>query len=93
MTPGAWAVDCRPGPGPGVDVTRPGSPSQTAAGKRNLTPFSSLKCTNDPPVGDSKFLTLEGLPSDHYLWLAGTGARLLRGEIDVTEEPPARKKE
>jgi hypothetical protein len=52
-----------------------------------------FKCTNDPPVGDSKFLTLEGLPSDHYLWLAGTGARLLRGEIDVTEEPPARKKE
>ena len=50
-----------------------------------------FKCTNDPPVGESRFLTLEGLPSDHYLWLTGTGAKLLRGEINATEEPPQRK--
>jgi hypothetical protein len=50
-----------------------------------------FKCSNDPPVGASTFVTLEGLPSDHYLWLTGTGGRLLRGEIPATEEPPTRK--
>ena len=50
-----------------------------------------FKCTNDPPVGESRFLTLEGLPSDHYLWLAGIGRKLLRGEIEATEELPQRK--
>ena len=45
-----------------------------------------FKCTNDVPSG--KFVTLEGLPSDFYLKLAGAGARLLRGEIQPTEEIP-----
>jgi hypothetical protein len=49
-----------------------------------------FKCTNDPPVGASPFLTLEGLPSDHYLWLTGIGRRLLRGEIEATDELPQR---
>jgi hypothetical protein len=49
-----------------------------------------FKCTNDPPVGASPFLTLEGLPSDHYLWLTGMGGKLLRGEIKPTEAPPPR---
>lgn len=49
-----------------------------------------FKCTNDPPVGESKFLTLEGLPSDHYLWLAGIGGKLMRGAIKVTDAPPER---
>ncbi|MCE5187186.1 MAG: glycoside hydrolase family 71/99-like protein [Planctomycetaceae bacterium] len=40
-----------------------------------------FKVTNDPPTGPSKFLTYEGLPSDHYLWLTGQGAKLIRGEI------------
>lgn len=40
-----------------------------------------FKCTNDPPVGASTFLTYEGLPSDHYLWLSGQGRRLLRGDL------------
>ncbi len=39
-----------------------------------------FKCTDQPPVGSSPFLSYEGLPSDHYLWLTGEGARLLRGE-------------
>ena len=39
----------------------------------------------------SAFLTYEGLPTDHYLWLTGQGARLLRGEIAPTEELPERK--
>jgi len=37
-----------------------------------------FKCTNQPPVG--RFCTYEGLPSDHYLHLAGLAGRLLRGE-------------
>jgi hypothetical protein len=47
-----------------------------------------FKCTNSPPVGESRFVTYEGLPSDHYLWLTGMGARLLRGEIKPTEAMP-----
>ena len=30
-----------------------------------------FKCSNNPPIGESQFLTYEGLPSDHYLWLTG----------------------
>ena len=48
-----------------------------------------LKCTADPPVGPSKFVDMEGMPSDHYLWLTGQGGRLLRGEINVSEGLPA----
>ncbi len=50
-----------------------------------------FKCSNDPPVGASRFLTFEGLPSDHYLWLTGMGGKLLRGEIRATGEPPQRR--
>ncbi len=30
-----------------------------------------FKCTNDVPVGESKFADFEGLPSDFYLKLVG----------------------
>jgi hypothetical protein len=50
-----------------------------------------FKCTNDPPVGKSRFLTYEGLPTDHYLWLTGQGGRLVRGEIKLSDELPERK--
>jgi hypothetical protein len=50
-----------------------------------------FKCTNDPPAGASPFLTHEGLPSDHYLWLSGTGGRLIRGEVKPTDVPPGRE--
>jgi hypothetical protein len=49
-----------------------------------------FKCTNDPPVNGT-FLTYEGLPEDHYLWLTGTGGRLLRGEIRASKRPPRRR--
>ncbi len=51
-----------------------------------------FKCTNDTPTGDGvKFLTYEGLPSDFYLRLTGSGAKLLRGELPLTETiPPLR---
>lgn len=46
-----------------------------------------FKVTNAiPPDGKSKFLTLEGLPSDHYLKLVGQGTRLIRGEITPDDE-------
>ena len=50
-----------------------------------------FKCTNDPPVGKSRFLTNEDLPNDHYLWLTGQAGKLIRGEIPITENQPKRK--
>ncbi len=49
-----------------------------------------FKCTNHPPVGPNPFLTYEGLPSDHYLWLTGEGGRLLRGERAMQVSMPIR---
>jgi hypothetical protein len=50
-----------------------------------------FKCSNDPPVGESTFLTYDGLPSDHYLWLVGKVGEMLRGEMQATEEMPKRE--
>jgi hypothetical protein len=47
-----------------------------------------FKCTNEPPAIDGGFVTFGGLPSDFYLKLTGAGARLLRGELPPTDEPP-----
>ena len=47
-----------------------------------------FKCTNDVPTIDGGFVTMEGLPSDFYLKLTGSGAKLLRGEIPATDELP-----
>ena len=48
-----------------------------------------FKCSNNPPTsGGSKFLTLDGLPSDFYLRLVGQAGKLLRGEISLTGEIP-----
>ena len=49
-----------------------------------------FKCTSDSPVGDSPFITFEGLPNDHYLWLTGMGGKLLRGELPPTNLAPVR---
>jgi hypothetical protein len=49
-----------------------------------------FKCTNDPPVGESHFVTYEGLPSDYYLWLTGMGGKLLRGELELSPQVPSR---
>ncbi|HBE63312.1 MAG TPA: hypothetical protein DDX19_11345 [Rhodopirellula baltica] len=49
-----------------------------------------FKCTNNPPRGrDAKFVTYEGLPSDHYLKIVGRAAQLLRGEVASTETLPS----
>lgn len=49
-----------------------------------------FKCTNNPPQGESRFVTFDGLPSDHYLWLTGQIGRMLRGEMVPTDSPPPR---
>lgn len=46
-----------------------------------------FKCTNTPPVGESSFITYEGEAPDHYLWLAGEAAKLLRGELRSSRMP------
>ena len=50
-----------------------------------------FKCTNNPPVGASKFITYEGLPSDHYLWLTGRIRDLLANEIPASDKLPTRR--
>ena len=47
------------------------------------------KCTNNVPVGESKFVTYEGLPSDFYLKLVGAAGKMVRGEIPPSDEMPA----
>jgi len=47
-----------------------------------------FKIDNNPPVGESKFLTYEGLPSDYYLWQTGQAAKMLRKEITLTKKQP-----
>jgi glycoprotein endo-alpha-1,2-mannosidase len=49
-----------------------------------------FKCTNDPPVGLSRFVDYEGQPSDTYLWLVGQGGRMLRRELPLSETIPVR---
>jgi len=52
-----------------------------------------FKCDNHPPLcpgTTTVFLTYEGLPADHYLWLAGQGRKLLAGEIPASPLPPQR---
>jgi hypothetical protein len=50
-----------------------------------------FKCTNTPPASDgAKFITYEGLPSDHYLFLTGAAGRVLRGALAPTDVPPVR---
>jgi len=49
-----------------------------------------FKCTDDPPVGESPFVTMEGLPSDNYLWLTGQIGKMLRNEIPPSDTLPRR---
>lgn len=44
-----------------------------------------FKCTDNPPIGASTFITFEGLPSDFYLKLVGQAGRMLRGDAPLTD--------
>jgi hypothetical protein len=49
-----------------------------------------LKATNQPPAGDSPFVTYDGLPADHYLWLTGEIGKMLGKPGNVAPEMPVR---
>lgn len=50
-----------------------------------------FKCTDNPPVSSiAKFIGMDGLPSDHYLWLTGEAAKMLRNEKSLLFEMPKR---
>ncbi len=51
-----------------------------------------MKVSDTPPNSDkAHFVDNDGMPSDHYLWLTGLGAKMLRKEIPVSMEMPKRK--
>jgi len=51
-----------------------------------------FKVTDDPPVSDvAKFVGMDGKPSDHYLWLSGEAARMLRKEKPLSISMPERE--
>jgi hypothetical protein len=52
-----------------------------------------FKCTDDPPVGASKFVNYEGLQSDFYLKLVGEASRMIRGQSPVADRVPLRLQE
>lgn len=46
-----------------------------------------FKCSDNPPVSNiAKFINMDGVPSDHYLWLTGEAGKMLRKEkpLDFT---------
>lgn len=51
-----------------------------------------FKCTDNPPVGKSiRFVGMDGMPSDHYLWLSGEAAKILRKEKPLSFDLPKRE--
>jgi hypothetical protein len=51
-----------------------------------------FKVTDNPPVSDiAKFVGMDGKPSDHYLWLTGEAAKMLRKEKPLCFTMPERK--
>ncbi len=51
-----------------------------------------FKGSDNPPVGgETAFITMDGKPSDHYLWLTGEAAKMLRNEKALTLKMPERK--
>lgn len=49
-----------------------------------------FKVHPNPPVGKSPFLNYNGLPEDHYMWLAGKAQEALQKKIIAKETPPNR---
>lgn len=52
-----------------------------------------FKVSDTPPnSAKAHFVDNDGMPSDHYLWLTGLGAKMLRKEIPLSFEMPEREK-
>jgi hypothetical protein len=49
-----------------------------------------MKCSPKRPVGESPFVDLSDVPSDHYLWLCGQAGRMIRREIAEPDVLPLR---
>jgi hypothetical protein len=49
-----------------------------------------FKVHPNPPVGKAPFLNYNGLPADHYMWLAGKAQEALQKKIKAEETPPER---
>lgn len=51
-----------------------------------------FKVTDQPPLSTkTSFVGLDGKPSDHYLWLTGEAAKILRREKPLSTKMPERK--
>ena len=51
-----------------------------------------FKCSDNPPVSENfKFTGIEGVPSDHYLWLTGEASKMLRKEKPLSIKMPVRQ--
>ena len=51
-----------------------------------------LKCSNSAPEdGATTFIDYEGMPTDHYLWLTGMGAKMLCGDMPRSSAMPTRE--
>jgi hypothetical protein len=52
-----------------------------------------FKLSDNPPVGSiAKFAGIEGVPSDHYLWLTGEAAKMLKNNKPLSLKMPERVK-
>ena len=50
-----------------------------------------FKCSQEVPVGASRFLPYEkGIPSDHYMWLTGQAGRMLKKQLPFQKTMPVR---
>lgn len=48
-----------------------------------------FKCSDKPPVSNiAKFINMDGMPSDHYLWLTGEAGKMLRKERPLSLTVP-----
>ncbi|MDR1602052.1 MAG: xylosidase [Tannerella sp.] len=50
-----------------------------------------FKVTDNPPVSElAKFVDLDGMPSDHYLWLTGEASKMLKRQKPLSFKIPQR---
>jgi hypothetical protein len=53
-----------------------------------------FKVTDNPPVSDvAKFVDMDGMPSDHYLWLTGEASKMLKRQKPLNFKTPQRKEQ